>query len=136
MRLIDADALERVMDLSPDDWAKGRTIKRLIDDAPTIDAVPVVHGHVVWRNRFMGGFVPGVTITDNMGEKHTGTLDTTHYELVPYCSDCGKELGVSSLAYCPNCGARMDAEEDQNAEGPYQQAIPDGAFRDQSGSCQ
>ena len=79
-----------------------------IENAPTIDAVPVVHGRVVWKNRFMGGFVHDITITDRAGEKHTGTLDTTHYEPVPYCSVCGKELGVSSLAYCPNCGAKMD----------------------------
>jgi hypothetical protein len=34
MRLIDADAL--------DWWYKGRPIRRVIDDAPTVDAVPVV----------------------------------------------------------------------------------------------
>ena len=84
-------------------WAR-----RLCADAPAVDAAPVVHARVVWKNRFMGGFVPGITITDRAGEKHTGTLDTTHYEPVPYCSECGKELGVSSLAYCPNCGAKMD----------------------------
>lgn len=34
MRLIDADKL--------DWWYKGRPIRRIIDEAPTIDAVPVV----------------------------------------------------------------------------------------------
>lgn len=34
MRLIDADKL--------DWWYKGRNIRRVIDDAPTVDAVPVV----------------------------------------------------------------------------------------------
>ena len=34
MRLIDADKL--------DWWYKGRNIRRVIDEAPTIDAVPVV----------------------------------------------------------------------------------------------
>lgn len=86
-------------------------VRRVICDAPAVDAVPVVRGRVVWKNRFMGGFVPDITITDRAGEKHTGTLDTTHYEPVPYCSVCGKELGVSSLAYCPNCGAKMDLVE-------------------------
>lgn len=80
----------------------------IVKAEPTVDAEPVRHGRVVWKNRFMGGFVPDITITDRAGEKHTGTLDTTHYEPVPYCSECGKELGVSSLAYCPNCGAKMD----------------------------
>ena len=77
---------------------------------------PVRHGRVVWKNRFMGGFVPDITITDRAGEKHTGTLDTTHYEPVPYCSECCKELGVSSLAYCPNCGAKMDGGKDNDCE--------------------
>ena len=86
----------------------------MIESEDEIEAEPVRHGHVVWKNRFMGGFVPDITITDKAGEKHTGTLDTTHYEPVPYCSECGKELGVSSPAYCPNCGAKMDggAEDD------------------------
>lgn len=79
---------------------------RLYDEG--VEVEPVRHGHVVWKNRFMGGFVSDVTITDKAGEKHTGTLDTTHYEPVPYCSECGKELGVSSPAYCPKCGAKMD----------------------------
>lgn len=113
MKLIDLDALGVGM-ANPaafenrahaDGW---NSLYSILQMAPVVDAEPVRHGHVVWKNRFMGGFVPDVTITDNMGQKHTGTLDTTHYEPVPYCSDCGKELGVSSLAYCPNCGAKMD----------------------------
>lgn len=98
--------------------SKMRTVAKCVNAlhfVPAVDAVPVVHGRVVWKNRFMGGFVPDVTITDKAGEKHTGVLDTTHYEPVPYCSECGKELGVSSLAYCPNCGAKMDGgAEDAN----------------------
>lgn len=86
----------------------------MVDFFQTVEAEPVRHGHAVWKNRFMGGFVPDVTITDKAGEKHTGTLDTTHYEPVPYCSECGKELGVSSLAYCPNCGAKMDGGAEDN----------------------
>ena len=89
------------------EYAYGVAAEEVLN-APAVDAVQVVHGRVVWKNRFMGGFVPDITITDRAGEKHTGTLDTTHYEPVPYCSVCGKELGVSSLAYCPNCGAKMD----------------------------
>ena len=110
MRLINADVMR-------EDWLENgqneyvydtNAVLDSIDEQPTIDAEPVRHGHVVWKNRFMGGFVSDVTITDKAGEKHTGTLDTTHYEPVPYCSECGMELGVSSLAYCPNCGAKMD----------------------------
>lgn len=111
VRLIDANALpmHKVKIVHAFGIVEGSVVfPDDIKKAQTIDAVPVVHGRVVWKNRFMGGFVPDVTITDKEGEKHTGTLDTTHYEPVPYCSVCGKELGVSSLAYCPNCGAKMD----------------------------
>lgn len=104
MRLINADALMELARSHVNGTVDCNDIARF----PAIDAAPVVHAHVVWKNRFMGGFVPDVTITDKAGEKHTGVLDTTHYEPVPYCSECGKELGLSSLAYCPNCGAKMD----------------------------
>ena len=112
-RLIDADALKSYIDCGhlrqPTETCFSELdVVRMLDKQQTIDAEPVRHGRVVWKNRFMGGFVPDITITDRAGEKHTGTLDTTHYEPVPYCSECGKELGVSSLAYCPNCGAKMD----------------------------
>lgn len=60
-----------------------------IDDTPTIDAVPVVHGE--WINMELGD------------------------ELVPpiyKCSACeSKWLGVGGYYYCPNCGALMDRKE-------------------------
>lgn len=42
MRPIDADAFWKDLELAPDDWAKGRTIKAFLDAAPTIEAKPVV----------------------------------------------------------------------------------------------
>lgn len=42
MRLIDADEFWKDLELAPDDWAKGRTIKAFLDASPTVDAVPVV----------------------------------------------------------------------------------------------
>ena len=61
--------------------------KRIIEEAPTVDAVPVVHGR--W-NMIMRG----------------------NYE----CSVCGcipyYAGSIDTLNFCPNCGAKMDGEND------------------------
>jgi hypothetical protein len=72
MRLIDADALENEFDISDEDILAKETIR----DAPTIDAVPVVHGR--WD------------------------LYGTHYccskclvalrDKTPYCPNCGAKM--------------------------------------------
>lgn len=59
-----------------------------IEDAPTADVAPVVHGH--WE-----------TIYNDCG----------HYGFVK-CTACGDEYGSLTNRYCPNCGAKMDAEEE------------------------
>lgn len=81
---------------------------RAVEDTPTLDYEPVRHAHIVWKERFRGGFEHNVTVIDDMGISHVGTRDTRHHEKTPYCSSCGRELGESSLNYCPNCGAKMD----------------------------
>ena len=124
-RLIDANALE----FDPDEncvangvliWGGrtgGRTggktmttvlaaLKKMIDNAPTVDAVEVVHGK--WH----------------IDDYDSG--DPGYYEacIEVHCSECGYELGAESgqygwdygdpfpLNYCPNCGARMDGGAD------------------------
>ena len=58
--------------------------KEEIDELPTVDAVPVRHGKWLW--------VDGVR-----------------------CSQCNYKLAITGLpSYCPNCGARMDAERKDN----------------------
>lgn len=88
MRLIDADKL--------DWWYKGRRIRRVIDDAPTIDAVEVVHGH--WE-------------TDKEDIAWGNPLKKKR------CTNCGKRPHFDKVKwefilsdYCPNCGAKMDGE--------------------------
>ena len=101
MRLIDADKLiEKAYyrgklpdpgDLYPD----GKEVVDVedIDDAPTVDAVEVVHGR--WVDRYNGMFTKPL------------------YE----CSECKESALYDSLwkqhltNYCPNCGAHMDLEE-------------------------
>ena len=84
MRLIDADAL---MGKLYDELRDGEVLYRIppsaIDNAPTIDAVPVVRGR--WLPCGFGKEI--------------------------MCSVCRGELDdVWGYRHCPNCGARMDGE--------------------------
>ena len=104
MRLMDADDLEKIFaNLVP------YVIDNALDEAymhgldaghealqnmPTVDAVPVIHGR--W-----------LTCEDGWGDEH--------YQ----CSECGLEWVLNDgtplendMHYCPNCGARMDGEKE------------------------
>lgn len=60
--------------------------RKLMEAAPTMDAVEVVHG------RWIIPKIPHITI-------------------VGICSECGK-MGDRNYNFCPNCGADMRGEED------------------------
>lgn len=66
---------------------------RDIDDAPTIDTAPVVHGR--WKTK-RGNYITGGG--DPLWE----------------CSQCGHIYGASLLPpkyhFCPNCGCKMKGE--------------------------
>lgn len=86
MRLIDADRLSKVIYGNvPAPYEDSREAKeeclREIEDAPTVDAVPVVHAQ--W-------------IEDGSG--------------IIICPECkrGYNLHAKYTHYCPNCGAKMD----------------------------
>lgn len=100
MRLIDADALlselEKYNDLSAryrNEYLFGmqqrlETCIELVDDAPTVDAVPVRHGR--WID-----------------------IDPEMYTWKIRCSKCGHERSMMSTGqiypmYCEDCGAKMD----------------------------
>ena len=86
VRLIDANALiaeyDRVHTGSP---GRART---LMEDAHTVDAVPVVHGRwepwAIQPNGFIGS----------------------------YCCTACKMVSMNDSDYCPNCGAKMDGDGD------------------------
>ena len=85
MRLIDGDALIKRLDYCVSQGLGSKIafmFKDMIDEAPTVDAVPVRHGEYIG----------------------------TEYEWV--CSECGCvfEDEEPKYRYCPNCGAKMDAE--------------------------
>lgn len=83
---------------------------REVETAPAVDAEPVVHGHIVWKDRRRGG-VRKVTGRDEFGVEHTVRYMESYVERTPYCSVCTKVLG-DALTYCPNCGAKMDEKEE------------------------
>lgn len=89
MRLIDADALIKTLGI--DDLPIRLTYE--IENAPTVDAVPVRHGK--WID------------------------DGQHADFFPHhewrCSECGEqvlEIGEPWYVYCPNCGADMRGDRD------------------------
>ena len=103
-RLIDADELIKVLDDTLAEQSKDADIrellqksllvgfaKQVIEDAPTVDAEPVKHGHWI--------------------EVDTQYIDETK------CSNCGVvecfNKGWKRFNYCPNCGAKMDEVEDE-----------------------
>lgn len=86
MRLVDVDELgvgRCSKDVLPAAYCAGwNGLLGLIDNAPTVDAVPVVHGHKVDD----GGFYARCSQCDGV---------------LPLCAN-----------YCPNCGAKMDGGGD------------------------
>ena len=83
MRLIDADTyLKKVCTYNETGCGSCKLQTMCPKDEPTIEAVPVVHGH----------WIP------MMGHS--------------YCSACGYKGSPVQSNYCPNCGARMDEATD------------------------
>ena len=83
-RMIDADAL---LDRIPNLYER-REVSRWVDEAPTVDAVPVKHGR--WKE------------------------DPSGYGFW-ICSACGfvSEASAADMLYkfCPVCGAKMDGKD-------------------------
>ena len=101
MRPIDADALKEKIEQCGGEGTIARYCKRVLaecldNDAPTIDAVPVVHGR--W-----------VKMTGMMPPEYVG-----HYK----CSVCQwheshhSNIMEYKYQFCPNCGAKMDEKQE------------------------
>lgn len=86
MRLIDADRLHR--DFLKNDWEQ-RQIHDIIEEAPTVDAAQVVHGHFTYIR------------------------DDAIFDVVGYCSVCG-DYNLISNKFCGHCGAIMDEVDINN----------------------
>jgi hypothetical protein len=90
MRLIDADALKKQYYPFPCAIGVENAVTiRAINEAPTIDAAPVVRGEWVKCDDYKGWLVCSV------------------------CHDCyvdNEWVNGKKWRYCPNCGAKMESE--------------------------
>jgi len=92
MRLIDADALPKYTGYA----LSANEVAEAVENAPTIDAVPVAHGE--WINAYPD-------------------IEPNPMFMYGICSQCGFEQSISDkLNYCPNCGAKMDGERKDGAD--------------------
>ena len=109
-RLIDANALLEDFGEEPMVWNDGeaeiqerndwRTYTRMVKNAPTVDAVEVVHGR--WVDRYGGKYANPLYECSRCYEK-------ARYRV--RVNELGNEYFVQALTdYCPNCGAKMDGD--------------------------
>ena len=97
-RLIDACALNRNIDCCDFESSQDYyTIAEQIVQAPTVDAVEVVHGRWITRNRQAEKMSQG---------------DKLYTVIKNRCSECYHESDTC-WNYCPNCGAKMDGGADR-----------------------
>lgn len=92
MRLIDADEFEVItVQGKSDDFVEGEQYAlEMIDNAPTIEAKPVIHAK--WRYELY----PTVWYGGGSPPEYV-------------CSHC-EDRAYNTYGFCPNCGALMDAK--------------------------
>lgn len=106
MRLIDADKLleaggavkfscERYESPNMAIVRQGAMFKKLVQEAPTVNAVPVVHG--VWEKCFQDRSKNYFQCSNC----HTAYMDGISGAIAP-------EYGSRAWNHCPHCGAKMD----------------------------
>lgn len=114
-RPIDADAL--LAEYDRQHVGEPGRARKLIEDAPTVDAEPVRHGRWEWREYW------GAAAFQNPPEMYdagwacsacgTDLLQylQSHFPDIPSYTECASEE-KPTLKRCPNCGAKMDAKEE------------------------
>lgn len=104
MRLIDADELTKLFpDYGEGSWTYNRTARMYIDNAPTVELQMgrMTNGIIIPIERPTGEWIP---IKDKKGK-----------EIACECSVCNKNPKYDVHSdYCPNCGARMKGEENND----------------------
>lgn len=112
--LIDRDKIyEAVYDLAcksvsviggiSEDYAYGlREAAHMIEEAPAVEAAPVVHGQWIGE---ADGYADGELV-----------YDVWNCSKCDYCIDDGTDNPELLPNYCPNCGAKMDLEEEPNGK--------------------
>ena len=90
-------------DVSPE------SVIKVIESIPAVDAVPVVHGRWIYKERHRKSYRQ-YTGYDAAGETHTIMVLEESEGKEPYCSECGAQAAESFMDFCPHCGAMMDGE--------------------------
>ena len=88
-RLIDADALWSIY---KEDYNDGERMLEILEEQPTVDAVPVVHGRWIADES---------TYTE--GYAKCSVCNTTYYADDLYC--VGEKAQSEMPNYCPHCGS-------------------------------
>lgn len=77
-------------------------VRRAIKKAPTLDVAPVRHGH--WAEKKLGLVCREVVCSEcEQPPIKTGS--------------CSYWMGDYAPSYCPNCGAKMDAGQEDDSHG-------------------
>lgn len=84
-RLIDVDKTKKDFNLYFGGVSHAVIANKILDEQPTMDVVPIMHGH--WD------------------------IDKSFMPFISTCSECGAVYdidGAFEWNFCPNCGAKMD----------------------------
>ena len=107
-RLIDANALKKeIKNLAIPIWAIS-VVNRLIDNAPTIlEDCEMKKAYGDCYHCFASAIVKRAReIRENTIPKGEVVFDKDGFEI---CSNCGGSVRCTSVKFCENCGARMEA---------------------------
>lgn len=86
--------------------------RKIIAEAPAEDVVPVVHGRWIWKptKQYCSPdcWYPPLCHEETWDEKNGTWLENEMY-----CSECDyNNYHKIKYNFCPNCGAKMDAQEE------------------------
>lgn len=116
-----SDAIKTLLEwvhrsLTEEDGARLTTVVGMLENQPAVDAVPVVHGEIIWKNRkkLVKRYDVEPCCFDAEANPLYHATNKHITEKVAYCHVCKKRMSGDFLNFCDNCGARMDGKEPTN----------------------